>query len=231
MLMRIDHEHFLTHMIDHFTLEELMNIKFIIIGSVAGAGSQKSVQEQSKVSNVIKINEFYPKYEIQEYWTDYRDKKILKKLYYEYLEDPKFRCQPQIHDAILVLLLNHQNICLICKEGENVYMDVFVEYLQEKFSIPCIDLNKLFIEGEVDEMYLDFDEIHNKAVDLRRLAVKKHREENEITQSGRLRILNGMSKKEKVKLCREVGIDVGPGDYKNLDKLLIEGWVEEAMEE
>ena len=214
MLFRIDFERFLTHAIDHFTRDELTHFQYAIIGTVINGGRCK---------NIVKLNDLFPDMETQQTFIEYGDKSILKKMYFDYLSDKG----NLIYHTFINTFLNHQDVMILCKEGENAYIDVLVEYLKKNYSVECIDLNELFTKGRVGSIYIDRDEIHDKAVDVRRAAVKDQLESLASTSEGRLKILTEyMDTKGKIKKLKDLGINVTKADLKDLDKLLIEAWVE-----
>ena len=213
MLYRIDIERYLTHAIDHFTRDELANFEYAIIGTLRNG---------SRCNNVVKLNSIFPDIEIVTTFSDIGDKDILKKMYFKYLDD----MGRTIYQVFINPILQHKDIVIICKQQENVYIDVLVEYLKKNFHLECIDLNELFSKGRVGSIYIDRDDIHNKAVDIRREAGKEQIEALAATKDGRLKLLNMASSKWKVKKLKELGITVTKSDLKDLDKLLIESWVE-----
>jgi hypothetical protein len=66
-----------------------------------------------------------------------------------------------------------------------------------------------------------------KAVDIRRKAIKNLYNSYESTSGGRLELLKKMNLKNKIKKLKSLGVKVGKEDLKELDKLLIELWVED----
>ena len=218
MLFRIDIERFLTHMIDHFTMDDILSMEYAIISAGVKCGG--------RAGNMAKISILHPSgasSDIIETYDKYQDKAILRKMYFEYLKEYENR----LYLIFVSPVLNHQNICIICCERENYYIDILVEYLEEKFRIECIDLNKLFIKGRVGRLYIDRDLIHDKAVDIRRAAAKDNLKALESSKDGMLQLLGIMSKKEKIKVLKKRGIQTNKSDYKDLDQLLMEEWVED----
>jgi hypothetical protein len=200
-------------MIDHFTREELLSFEYAVISA--------SIKVQGGAPNVAKINMLYPDLDLITEFSDLSDKKEFKKSFYEDLEQRG----NVIYKVFIVNLLAYKNICIICDETENFFIDVLVDFLKDKFAIETIDLNKLFKEGRVGKYYINRKEIHNKAVDIRREAVKDRYKSLESSEEGRLNLLNMMEKKAKIKKLRSLGINVTKSDYQNLDQLLMEGWV------
>ena len=55
----------------------------------------------------------------------------------------------------------HQDIVFVCDKDENMILDILFEYVHDKTEIEVIDLNKLFTDGQIGPLYLDWDEIHD----------------------------------------------------------------------
>lgn len=217
MLFRIDIERFLTHAIDHFTCDELSHFEYAIIGTIKNGGRCK---------NIAKINGLFPDSDIQSTFIKYNDKTILKKMYTEQLDE----LGHMIYHVFINTILSHKDIVILCRQQENDYIDILVDYLKKKYSIDCIDLNELFTKGRVGSVYIDRDKIHDKAVNIRRSACSEQVKALESTHEGRLKLLGMMSTKDKMKKLKGLGINVSKSDIKDLDKLLIESWVEENDE-
>lgn len=215
LLFRIDRERYLTHAIDHFTRDELAHFQYAIISA--------GIKNQGKCENIVKISILFPSMDIQRAFIDYQDKSIIKKMYFKELDETK----NEMYGLFVNPILQHQDILIICTESENVYIDILLEYLKKNFELDCIDLNELFTKGRVGSVYIDRDAIHNKAVDVRRTVGKIQIEALESTSDGRLKLLNLMGVKDKMKKLKDLGIMVNKSDIKDLDKLLIEGWVED----
>ncbi len=220
MIYRIDKKNFICHMIDHFTSDELIQMTYLIISAkVINGGTCK---------NVKKINELYPTTEVVNAYAEYEDDKILEKMYLDVLS-PTNKSEGnyisnKIYTNIIQPLLNHEDVVLICDEKENPYLDVLCKFLDKKFSIEVIDLNKLFTEGHIGAIYIDRKEISDKAVPICRQALKDMYHSLESTRDGREKILARMSRKDKLRKLKELGIKVTSAD-KNLDKLLVDAWV------
>jgi hypothetical protein len=215
MLFRIDKQRFLTHMIDHFTLDELLSLEYAIISA--------SVIVKGYTTNVQKINVLYPDVELVLRYDETNDKDIFKKMYFDELTE----LTGTIYRTFVANLLEHKNICIVCDEKENFIIDVLCEFLKKKFNVDTIDLNELFIKGRVGPYYLDLDEVENKSVDIRRKVVKDKLQSMESTRDGRMTVLKGMTKDDKIKKLKSLGINVKRVDHINLDQLLIDGWVED----
>lgn len=220
MIYRIDLQHFLTHAIDHFTLEQLTHFQYAIISAKINNGRS--------VMNTEKINELYPTPDIVISYDEYKDDKILEKMYFEMLEEKgnKDYMARIIYQTFINPLMKHFDIMIICDEKENPYITCLCKYLHENFSIDVIDLNELFTTGHTGAIYIDRDKIWDKAVDIRRTAGKEMIKTLEQSRDGKLKLLNQMNKKEKIEKCKELGIKINKSDIKDIDKILIDDWVE-----
>lgn len=236
MIFRIDIQHFLSHMIDYFTREELIHFQYAIISS--------AIPNQGKCENVVKLNNLYPDIDTITAYADYKDEKIAKKMYIEMLETNEDEYQYKrnrgdktswadyvLYKAIVNPLANHYDVILLCDQSENIWIDTLSEYLKDKFSIEVIDLNELFINGEIGPISIDRKKILNSAVDVRRSAAKRAKEGLESSREGRLKLLNMMSKKEKISKLKDLGIVISESDMKNLNALLIDSWVDELNDD
>ena len=91
--------------------------------------------------------------------------------------------------------------------------------------IEVIDLNRLFSKGSVGPIYIDRDDIWDKAVDIRRAAGKDQIKALESTSGGRLKLLGMMKKKNKIKKIEELGIMITSYNEKDIDSILMDAWV------
>ena len=214
MLYRIDYDQFLINMIDYFTLDELKGIQFLIIGTLPNRGL---------CTNITKAGVLYPVSETCENYMTYGDKEVMKKMYYDDLKE----CKEVIYTTIVENILNHVDIMIVCRKAENDYIDVFCEYLKEKFDVDCIDMNKLFAGETLDEIKLHGRKIRNNSIGIRRKAAEDAVKSLSSTASGRRKLMGMMSVKEKINRLKEVGIHVSKADIQNLDELLLEAWVED----
>ena len=216
MLYRINYERFLTHMIDHFTREELLSFQYAVISS--------GITISSRVLNAKKIPILWPYHDDYIEYVETGNLKVFKKLYLDWLK--KEECEDMIYHLFLNQVLSRQNIMIVCLEREDFIIDILTEYLENKYSIKCINLNDLFIHGRVETLHIDYDEIHNHAVDLRKKVIKKDIESKSTTPEGRLKLLEIMPTKDKMNKLKELGIEMSKRDKKEFDKILIEEWVE-----
>lgn len=225
MIYRIDIQHFLSHAIDHFTAEELSHFQYAIVSAVVRSGG--------RVPNVVKINDLYPLPEIVMEYADYKDKSIMEKMYMDYLcpkkENDLGMGKNQManifYKTFINTLIGHVDVVILCDRSENDYIDVICKVLKKEYKIEVIDLNKLFSEGRVGSIYIDRKEIWDKAVDIRRAAGRDQVKALESTSGGRLKLLNMMNKKQKIEKIEELGIKITSYDKKDLDSILMDGWV------
>ena len=220
MLYRIDFETYLTHAIDHFPMSDLIRFQYVIIS--AGVNSTKrddGIRNSGDDTNVVKHNELYLNYDLNQLWAEYSDVDMIRKHYKEILDTKK----DIIHNVFINLVLNHHDVIIVCRRKENPIIDILIEYIDETFSLQCIDLNKLFMEGSISAIYIDRDEIKDNAVDLRRQMERQIQHYDSMSHRGRVYTFENMTKKEKIKKLKEIGISVN--EYDDVDLLLLEGWV------
>lgn len=224
MIYRIDLQHFLTHAIDHFSLKDLTNMQYLIISA--------KIPNGSKCLNVVKMNDLYPDTETVITYVDTHDKDILKKMYIDKMFPKQKNGGPQvsiftsaIYQAFVNPLLLHQNIMIVCDQLENPYIDCLCDFLKQEYHIEVIDLNELFTKGRIGSIYIDRDDIKDKAVDIRRAAMKDQVKALSSTREGKEKLIAKMSKKEKIKQLKNYGITVNKDD--KLDSMLLEEWCRE----
>ena len=214
MLFRIDLEHYLTHMIDYFTRDELVSINYVIIGTIPSGSTNLRMG---------KFNELYPSTELIEQYALTGDIESIRKGYYDELKD----YESLLYSAFINPVLQGHSIMIICRRDENPYVDILTDYLREKTSLDCIDLNKLFLEGKVGSIEIDMSQIKKKSIEIRRKAAEETYRSHASTVGGRAKLLGMMSVKEKIRKLKDLGIKVGKSDLSNLDTILTEVWVEE----
>lgn len=225
MLYRIDLQHFLSHAIDYFTRNELVHFKYILISA--------KIANLSKSENVTRKNNLWPTPEIIENYEEFKDKKLMEKMYLDFLTittpDDEY-IGDIIYTSFINPIINHQDVVIVCDINENDYIDVLCKHIKDVYSLDCINLNKLFSEGKVGPLYIDKNKIWDKAVDIRRIAGKKRMDGLECTKDGRMELLGLMNKKEKILKLKEIGIKTNKNDIDGLDKLLIDAWVNDIEE-
>ena len=228
MIFRIDIQHFLSHMIDYFTREELIHFQYAIISA--------KIPNQGRCSNVVKVNNLYPDVDTITAYADYKDRDIAEKMYFEMLKNDESEYKSKherswadyvFYNTFIQPLSKHFDVVIVCDKEENIWVDFLCKYLKKTFSIEVIDLNVLFSKGEIGPIYIDRDEIFDKAADVKRSAAMRAKESLESSRDGRLKLIQMMTKNEKIKKLKELGIRVSPSDMKNLDSLLIDSWVDE----
>ena len=72
MLFRIDYDHFLLHMIDHFTYDELVGMYYVMITS-------KLNNVGREPNHVIKCSAVYPPYGILNEWLETNNDEVFKR--------------------------------------------------------------------------------------------------------------------------------------------------------
>ena len=222
MLFRIDKRHFITHAIDFFTLEELYAFQYMIISA--------KVPCSNRCTNCRKINDLYPDIETIEEYANTGDKSILEKMYFNMLDPKKGhdigpgRYSILLYQCFVDPLEKHYNLMIVCDETENDYIDALCKYLKKKFYIEAIDLNELFTKGHVGPIYIDFDQIHDKAVDIRKAAVEEEKRTIAQTRDGKARIIETLSKKQKLKMLNKYGVTINQDNKKDINTILLEEW-------
>lgn len=228
MIYRIDIQHFLTHAIDYFTAEEIIHFQYAIISSI--------ITNQGTQQNMAKISSLYPLPEITITYDDYKDKKLMEKMYMDFLcptrENDCGLTKNSMDNIFYKTFINplnlHHDIVILCDRKENDYIDVLCKVLKKEYKIEVIDLNKLFSEGRIGPIYIDRKEIWNNCVDIRRRAVEDGNKYMATTEEGRLKLLKSMSKEDKINKLKELGVDPSGCKEKELNKLLIDVWVKDS---
>ena len=214
MLFRINHESFIYHMIDYFTREELISLQYLIISA--------SIRNQGTIDNVSRVSDLYPSSDLLSDYIQLEDKKVLYKAFYKELK----QIQNIVYASIIMpIIMHHHNIVLICNEREDIYIDVLCDFLKKEFNMSTVDLNRLFKEGETDIFSIDRDSVKNKSVELNRMVVRDKIRSYEQSEGGREKLLKMMSKEDKLKKLKELGIKVNESDKKDIDELLRLEWV------
>lgn len=223
-------KHFLTHAIDYFSYEELIHMQYAIISA--------KIRNGGRNMNVAKINDLYPEPEIIITYEEYKDKDMMEKMYFDFLdpsEEDKIKIKKggsyfiynSIYKVFINNLMQHKDIVIICDENENDYIDVFCKYLKKRFEIDTIDLNELFKTGHVGPIYIDRKRIMDKSVEIRRSCGRDQIEALSSTSEGREKLISMMSKKEKIKKLKAFGIDPTDEDKKNINEILLKAWNED----
>lgn len=225
MLYCIDYEHFMVDMIDFFTKEEILS--FIYLNT--------SVIIPDHESNYsVKLMYMVPSSDSEYYISEKDDKKMADELYYQQLlngVNTPYRGENTRHmwyKYLLGPLRNHQNVMMMCLRREMHYMDVLCKFIKEEFGVETINLNKLFTEGRVGDLVIDFHEFKDRTKDLRDSWKEHNHQERMIaaqTYDGRLNLMQDMSKKEKIKQLELIGVSYIPKDEDEIDALLMESWV------
>ena len=230
MLYRIDYDHFLLHMIDHFTYDELMHMYYVIISS--------KIMNGNRSDHVTKCGQVYPPYGLLNDWYTNQNLESFQRGYRQFLDDftlsPIDRYVDTGEDLsemdtflwryFIAPLKAHQDIMFVCDKDENMILDILFEYVHDKTEIEVIDLNKLFTDGQIGPLYLDWDEIHDKGVRIGRAAVREGLESQKRTKDGRDHLLKVLSDEEKKRELKLLGYTVKKSDRKDLTKLLGDAW-------
>lgn len=225
MIYRIDYQHFLTHAIDYFPAKTLAYQFQYLLLSVA-------VKFNGRISNGIKVStDLYPDSDMIADYKLNENYEIFEKAYHAFLDRKPEYGQPitatsvRIYRTIVETYLNHTDVVIVCDKEENFIVDAFCSFIKKKYKIEVIDLNKLFTKGHVDSIRIDFDKTHDIAVDIRRLANNERHKELESTYDGRLKLVRLMTKKEKIKKLKSLGIKVTDTSERELDRLLMDAYV------
>lgn len=227
MIYMIDLQHFLVDMIDYFTNEELANMEYMII-------SNQLIKNQKKVLNVAKPYQLYPTPEMISSYAQYKTLEVAEKLYEEYFTpDDKTRWQDNIiYTHFISPLLNHQDVVMVAHQDEFHFPMAIASYLRKHFDIEVINLNELFTKGRIGPIHIDRKEIRDRAVDVRIVAERIKQKTLESTEDGRAKLMSIMTKKEKIKKLKQLGIRLkGDETSKEINELLIDDWVKDRYGE
>lgn len=234
MIYRIDRRHFITHAIDYFSYEELINFHYAVISA--------SVSNCGKIETVTKIPHLYPDTDSILEYNETENKEMFERSYFAFLEPDKddkekmkrghpYHIYNIIYLNFVAKLMKHQNVMIVCDENENVYIDALCKYLKKKFKIDVIDLNELFTKGHIGPIYIDRDEINDNCVEIKRSCAREKFYEKAQTVDGRAELISTMKKKDKIKKLKDLGIDPVGDDLKNIDKILLSAWNDEVEDE
>lgn len=215
MLYRIDYEHFLTHMIDYFTRAELLSLHYVIISN--------NILNTNKYPYVVKESALYPD---RDTVMDYHNFKNYEKFKIKYFDELKVY-HGLIYNSLFLPLFKHKSVVIICRKIENFIIDALCEYILEKFKVGSIDLNKLFSEGFIDNIIYpsDRDSMREVKHEMVKQMSKEMYEENLRTNSGRLKILNHMKLKHKLKFLKKLGYNPDKIKESEIDQIIIDDWV------
>lgn len=229
MLYRIDYKHFLLHMIDHFTYDELMHMQFLIISTrLSNAG---------RATNVAKCSELYPNMDTCNDWYANQNMDTFRRGYLDYLnsDNPVMPTRKEevswLERVLFVNILkpinaNH-DVVLVCHESENFILDVLCEFIKEKTELETINLNQLFSKGELDPFHFNRDKIWDRAVDITRAAMRDGREALKSTADGRAKLLESMTQKEKIKELKKAGVHIRESEKDSVDEMLLSIWTDD----
>lgn len=232
MLYRIDYKHFLLHMIDYFTYDELMHMQYLMIST--------EIKNVGRASNVAKCNDLYPPYElIADYYTNH-NQDIFEKRYMNYLEnaeDEDHAARAYVQEVtwvdrvlwkfIMRPLEGHHDVVLFCGDSENFIIDALVKFIKKKTGLEVIDLNEFFTKGKLGPIYIDWDEVWDKGVDIKRAARRDRNESLMSTSDGRQELLKIWTPKEKMAELKRLEYKISKSEKKDLDQILVEAWEQE----
>lgn len=227
MVYRIDLQHFLTHAIDYLTSDELRSGQYLLVSA--------KLKNLSSATNVVKCGELYPDVDTIEAYADLQNKEVLEKMYFDLMKPKRgdvTRWQDNVwYRFIINPFLNHENIFIVCDEAENDYIDVLCKYLKKTFGIEVIDLNTLFSKGRIGPIHIDRKEIHDRAVDIRKVALRNEQRDLSCTKKGRASLMEMMTKKEKLRKLKQLGIEVDKKNDQEIDDILRIEWVNDGEED
>ncbi len=226
MIYRIDMQHFLNHALDHFSLQDITTFQYCIISA--------KIMNNGMARNVVKMNDLYPDYNTVMTYVDTKDKSILEKMYRSMLKPEKKFMKNEsttfeslIYQTFINPLLQRFNIMILCDKEENDYIDILCKFLKDEYNIEVIDLNELFTKGRVGPIYIDRDEIRDKAVDIRRAALRDQVRALSSTRDGKESLITKMTKKKKLKELDRYGIDGSDMKESEINAALLEEWCRE----
>ena len=213
MLYRIDYEHFLLHFIDYFTRKELISIKYIIISA--------NVFNTDKMPMVSKAICFYPSNELTSNYQRNNDIELFNKDYFKELDSTNYL----LYEYLIEPLTNHEPIIIICRTKENFIIDIFCQYMLEKYKIDCIDLNQLFINGKINSIEYNHNELKETAKNIKTEHAKNWFNTCKHTIDGRKQLVNTINDKLKKKIIKELGYDVKKINKSQYNEILNNDWV------
>lgn len=227
MLYRINYKNFLMYMIDYFTSDEIAGMKFIILSA--------RIQNNAQSPNVIKVNELYPTQDMVIEHDHLQDIDILEKAYIDMLDSSDHMEAGFINEEnfgnvalykIIHPVIHNEPVVLISSdEGhEDDYVTCICRILKKKYSLDCIDLNKLFTEGHVDPYKINLDKIHDRTVEIARSIAKEKFRDKASTREGRIDLIARMNTKEKIKHLKRYDIKLSDSEMKDIDSILLEAW-------
>lgn len=216
MLYRIDYEHFLLHAIDYFTRKELISINYIIISG--------NIFNTDKMPTVTRQVSLYPSSELINKYLANKNLDLFKQEYFYELDNVDNIIYSNL---IKPLINNHEPIFIICRIKENFIIDALIEFIHNKYKIDCIDLNKLFINGELSLIDYDQDKIKKVFKETEARVAKDWINMQKETKEGRKQLIKSMSDKVKAKLIKKLGYNTNKISKSEYDDILTNDWVNE----
>ena len=225
MVYRITFDRFLLYGIDYLSLQDITQIHYLVLSA--------RVTNLGKLPNVVKISDLYPTVDIVTTYAESGDKMLMYKMYWDYLSGEDEYTHDEwnptdtiVYKAFINPLIRHFDVMIVCDRSEDEYVDVLTDYLDKKFGVPVINLNRLFDEGRVGPIYLDRDRVRDNAVDVRRKAANEEAKALSTSRDGRLKLIGMMNAKEKRKRLRDLGISPEGMSNKEMDEVLFDVWVD-----
>lgn len=216
MLYRIDYEHFLLHAIDYFTRKELISINYIIISG--------NIFNTDKMPTVTRQVSLYPSSELINKYLANKNLDLFKQEYFYELDNVDNIIYSNL---IKPLINNYEPIFIICRIKENFIIDALIEFIHNKYKIDCIDLNKLFINGELSLIDYDQDKIKKVFKETEARVAKDWINMQKETKEGRKQLIKSMSDKVKAKLIKKLGYNTNKISKSEYDDILTNDWVNE----
>lgn len=200
-------------MLDHFTRNEILSFYYIILGA--------GIKNSNKMENVLKPTWSYPDNSLIEHLFQTKDRERFIK---DYNENLKLN-QDSVFMYVVKPILRKQNVILISKKNEDIIVDGFIVFLKNIFKIDCIDLNKLFAEGDIGEISYDYDKIVEQGKDIFEKGQKALNKERLKTEAGRAQIFLNMTEKEKMKKLKELGYNPSRVRKSEIDQIIHDEWI------
>lgn len=222
MIYRIDFQTFLLHGIDYFTREELMDMKYMLVTLKlmnGGAVRDKVTKYIDVVPNNI-VGEFDPNTEKEKFRRAYLS--MLKERNYI---DETLSITASIYKNILHPLVNHEDRMLMCDQTENYMLDIFCEFLKDKFNVDVINLNKLLLEGDHDTVKYKYQHYKNLCHKIHKEVADQYSRDQCSTSKGRKKILKKWSSDQKARQLKMLGVNAKKYNKKDYDKILTDLWV------
>lgn len=212
-------------MIDWFDYPIMTSIYWVVLSYEIGwTGRNNKVWKPSSDNGGI-----FPPGSIIDYYDETRDYATSKKMYWDYLmkreNELDIPCAvADIYKHVIAPTKHHCNVCIVYTEPETWVCDALGEFIKDKFAVEMVDLDHLFKHGWVKGFYLDLELIREKSSEIELTSKLLDIHDKIQTSSGRAELMSKMSKKEKIKLLKDLGIKASKSD--DVDRMLTEAWVQ-----